>query len=315
MGRKLLLLIALLATLVVLGCWDNRRQMQRSLDEGYATAAQITGAQYQRSMPLAADGWRPRFVEQELSVDLSWQGKDGKTHIFKKVPVSESFARSIVNGDQIRLVTVPAKVLDDDSTVPILTSDASARLASLQSWLAASGYAALAAWAGFAALTLLQKPRRTITAEPPKPPPPRRAFIGLGLVVIGGFLAFNAWSAGRSTDSMAMGGQEITADIMDPLKTKNGPAIRLGWSDGQGVHHYGPMPVSEGFWNKITKDGELIVHKTAIRYRGDDPGARPLIVDDAPETQWSTRITMGAGLLLMVFGAAMFASGIRVTRN
>ena len=34
LSRKLLLLIALLATLVVLGCWDNRRQMQRVLDEG-----------------------------------------------------------------------------------------------------------------------------------------------------------------------------------------------------------------------------------------------------------------------------------------
>jgi hypothetical protein len=77
-ARKLVLLIALLATLVVLGCWDNRRQIQRVLDDGYATTAQVTGAQYQRKLPLAADGWRPRFVEQELSVDLGWQGRDGK---------------------------------------------------------------------------------------------------------------------------------------------------------------------------------------------------------------------------------------------
>src|SRR5689334_15962314 len=122
MGRKLLLLIALLATLVLLGSWDNRRQMQRVLDEGYATTAQLTGAQYRRKLPLAADGWRPRFVEQELSVDLGWQGKDGKPRSFRKVPVSESFARGIINGDQVRLVTVPVKVLDDESAPPVIIS-------------------------------------------------------------------------------------------------------------------------------------------------------------------------------------------------
>ena len=94
MGRKLLLLIALLATLVVLGCWDNRRQMQRVLDEGYATTAQLTGAQYQRKLPLAADGWRPRLDEQEVSVDLTWQGKDVKAYSFANVPISEAFIRA-----------------------------------------------------------------------------------------------------------------------------------------------------------------------------------------------------------------------------
>src|ERR1044071_4882725 len=79
-GRSLLLLIALLATLVMLGCWDARREMQRVLDQGYATTAQLTGAQFTRLMPIAADGWRPRFIEQDLAVDLSWKGKDGKTY-------------------------------------------------------------------------------------------------------------------------------------------------------------------------------------------------------------------------------------------
>jgi hypothetical protein len=317
LGRKLLLLIALVASLVVLGCWDNRRQMQRVLDDGYATTAQITAAQYQRKLPIAADGWRPRFVEQELSVDLTWQGKDGKPHSFGKVPISESFARTIVNGDQVRLVAVPVTVLDDESAVPVITSDASARLASLQSWLAAAGYVALASWAGFAALTLLsRRGRRGITAAPLQPPPPRRTFVGLGLLVVGGFLAFNAWSAGRSTDSVAMGGQEVTADIVDASQTKTGYAVRLAWKDGQGaVHHYGPIPISEAFWNKITQNGQLALHQTAVRYRPDEPQVRPLIVDDAPEQHWATRLAMGAGLLLMMFGAAFFVSGLRARRN
>ncbi|MBN9088484.1 MAG: hypothetical protein J0J01_16385 [Reyranella sp.] len=319
MGRTLLLLIAIVATLVVLGSWDNRRQMQRVLDEGYATTAQIAGAQYQRKMPLAADGWRPRFVEQELSVDLTWQGKDGKTHTFRKVPISDSLARTIVNGDQVRLIPVPVKVLDDESAVPVITSDASARLASLQSWLAAAGYAALAGWAGFAAMTLLPRRgrgRRTITAAPAQPLPPKRTFVGLGLLVVGGFLAFSAWSAGRSADSVAMGGQEVTADIVDATPAKTGYSVRLAWKDGQGaVHHYGPIPISEAYWNKITQNGQLTVRQATVRYRPDEPQVRPLIVDDAPEQHWSTRLAMGAGLLLMMFGAAFFASGLRARRN
>ncbi len=314
MGRNFLLLIALLATLVVLGSWDNRRQMERVLDEGYPTTAQITGAQ---SMPVAAlDGWRPRLIEQSLAVDLEWKGKDGQTRTFRNVPVSASLERSIVNGNQVRLLPVPVKVLDDRSAVPVITSDASARFASLQSWMAASGYAALAAWAGFAALSLIGgRGRRVVTAIPPKPLPPRRTFIGLGVLVVGGFLAFSAWSSGRSADAVATGGEQITADILQATEIKDGHVVRLGWSDGTGVHHYGPIPISEAFWNKITRNGQLTVHQTAIRYRGDDSAARPLIVDDAPETHWSVRIAMGAGLLLITFGAGLFASGLRARRN
>jgi hypothetical protein len=323
-GRKLLLLIALLATLVVLGCWDNRRSMQHVLDQGYATTAQVTGAQYQRKMPIAADGWRPRFVEQELSVDLRWQGKDGKPREYRKVPISEGLARNIVNGEQVRLVTLPVKVLDDETAVPVITADAAARLESLQSWLAAAGYAALASWAGFAALTLLQGRGRTVTAmaKPGAALPPRRTLIGLGALVIGGFLAFSAWSDGRSVDAISLGGSEVTADIVDttavPAKDggKVSHAVRLAWKDGQGsVHHFGPMAVSEAFWSRISHDGQLAVRQTLIRYRPDDPQPRPMIVDDAPERQWTTQAMMFAGLALLVIGAALLFSGLRAGRN
>jgi hypothetical protein len=323
-GRKLLLVIALLATLVVLGCWDNRQSMQRVLAQGYATTAQVTGAQYQRKMPIAADGWRPRFVEQELSVDLRWQGKDGKPREHRKVPISESLARGIVNGEQVRLVTLPVKVLDDETAVPVITADAAARLESLQSWLAAAGYVALASWAGFAALTLLQGRGRPVTAMAKPTPvlPPRRTLIGLAALVAGGFLAFSAWSDGRSGAAIALGGSEVTADIVDAtvLPAKDGGkiahAVRLAWKDGQGsVHHFGPMAVSEAFWNRITRDGQLTVRKTLIRYRQDDPQPRPLIVEDAPEQQWVTKAAMFAGLALLVVGAALLFSGLRAWRN
>src|SRR5471032_697268 len=162
--RNLLVLIAIFASLVALGCWDNRLQMARVIDQGYAVNAQIVGAQFQRAMPFAVDGWRPRFIEQALSVDLQWQGQDGKVHLHHKVPVSERFQRSIVDGEQVKLISVPVKALDDDTSVPVLTLDAAARLESLKAWLGTSGYMALAGWLVAAAMTLWQRRARRTPA-------------------------------------------------------------------------------------------------------------------------------------------------------
>jgi len=319
-GRNLLLLLAALATLVVLGCWDNRREMQRVLDQGYVTTAQLTGAQYQRTLPFAADGWRPRFVQQDLSVDLSWQGKDGKAHEHKKVPVSEAFAQTIVSGDQMRLVTLPVKVLDDDTAVPIIVADTAGRLASLQSWLTISGYIALAAWAGVAALSLFGRRQSASTTATAKPAdiPPRRTLLGLALLVGGCFLAFQAWSEGQSDAAIAVGGKDVVAEIADAttVTAKSGGGtshtVLLSWKDGQGaVHHFGPTHISETFWNRISQNGQLAVHQTAIRVRDDDPQARPVIVDDAPEQQWQVRFGMAGGLLMAVVGLGFLFSAAR----
>lgn len=312
-GRNLLLLIAVLATLVVLGCWDNRAAMQRVLDQGYATTAQLTGAQFQRTMPFAADGWRPRFVEQDLSVDLTWQGKDGKAHEHKKVPVTERFARTIVSGDQVRLVTLPVKVLDDDTAVPVITADTTARLASLQEWLSIAGYIALAAWAGFAAATLFGRKQTAGISATAKPinVPPRRTLLGLVLLLVGGFIAFQAWSEGRANDPIAVGGKDIVAEITDAVPAPS-RAVRLSWKDGQGsVHHFGPTPVSEAFWNRITRNGQLTVRQTPIRVRDDDPAARPVLVEDAPEQQWPVQLAMIVGLGMLVVGAGCLFSAAR----
>ena len=317
-GRSLLLLIALLATLVMLGCWDARREMQRVLDQGYATTAQLTGAQFTRMMPIAADGWRPRFIEQDLAVDLSWKGKDGTTREHKKVPVTEGFARTIVSGDQVRLVSVPAKVLDDDDAVPVITADATARLASLQTWLSMSGYMALAAWVGFAAASLFGARPVGGSAAKPIQVPPRRTLLGLVLVLVGGFMAFQAWTEGRSNDSISIGGKDIAADITDAtsIAAKDGGApsyiVRLSWKDGQGsVHHFGPTRVSEAFWKKITQNGQLAVRQTPIRVRDDDPMARPVLVEDAPEEHWLVRAAMIGGMALLVVGAGLLFSAAR----
>ncbi len=319
-GRNLLLLIALLATLVVLGCWDNRTQMQRVLDQGYATTAQLTGAQFQRIAPFAMDGWRPRFVEQDLSVDLSWKGKDGKSREHKKVPVTDALARTIVSGEQVRLVALPVKVLDEDDAVPVIIGDATARIASLQSWLSIAGYIALAAWAGFAATSLFgPRPGATTAAAAQGSEMPRgRTLLGLVLLVIGAFATFQAWSEGRADDPSSLGGADILAELTEArsIPGKDGAApsyvVRVSWKDGQGsVHHFGPTRISEAFWKKIAPTGQLAQRQTRIRVRDDDPMARPVLVEDVPEEHWPVRMAMVGGLGVMVVGAGLLFSAAR----
>ena len=222
--RNLLVLIAIFASLVALGCWDNRLQMARVIDQGYAVNAQITGAQFQRSAPFAVDGWRPRFVEQALSVDLQWQGQDGKTHLHHKVPVSERFQSSIVDGAQVKLMSVPVKALDDDTSVPVLTLDAAARLESLNAWLGTSGYIALAGWLVVVAMTLWQRrARRTPVTSIPAAVrasveiPGQRLLIGFVAFAVGAFLTYNAVAVSEPGDGGVKSVESLEILKVDPL--------------------------------------------------------------------------------------------------
>lgn len=320
--RNLLVIIAVLASLVALGCWDNRRGIARVLDQGYDTNAQILGAQFQRSAPFALDGWRPRFVEQSLSVDLQWRGKDGKTHVFRKVPVSERFERSIVNGEQVRLITVPVKVLDDESEVPVLTIDAAARLESLNNWLSTSGYLALLAWVVIAVLTALQW-RRTHLPPPlrrqagdrlaPIEFPVQRLMIGFVAVAVGAFMVYSAQAVSDPAQDGVKG-----VETMAEINSVSGPpyAVQLGWKDEQGgIHHYGPLHISEEYWKRITKDGKLAVHETKVRFHADDIMAQPVILDDAPGTRWQTKAVLAGGIGLVLVGAFCLLWAARVMRR
>ncbi len=313
--QRLLLLIALFATLVVLGCWDNTHQIERVLEQGYAATAHITGAQYQRRMPLAVDGWRPRLVEQELSVDLKWDDKDGKEHEHKQVPVTEGFARTVVSGDQVRLATVGIEALDD--AVPVIVLDASARLASLGNWSTSTGYAALAAWVAFVGLTLWRRRIPQGARDRGLPSlaelPPKRSIAGVGLVLIGSVLALQAWSAIEANASARSGGTKVTAEILGVSNASGGGhAVMLAWKDAQGaVRHFGPVRISEAFFRQIARDGELVVHQTELRTHDDDPRNPPTIVADIPEPGWFGRIGLAAGMLLAVFGLGLLFSALR----
>jgi len=319
MMRNLFLLIVIFATIVALGCWDNRRQMEFVLDKGYATNAQIVGASFHRLSPFALDGWRPRFVEQEVSVDLQWRGQDGKTYLRRRVPVSERFAGSIVNGDQVKLITVPVKVLDDATSVPIITFDAAARLASLKGWLTGSSMIALASCMGLAAIGAWQRRRAndaaaTATAVRRVRIPPQRTMIGIVAFAVGAFLTYSAWSVGGFGPSDANNDAEMTMEIS--AVTANPYTVRLAWRDGQGaVHHYGPMPISERFWQQITRDDKLVVHETRVRMGGDEVMPHPVIVADAPENQWRIQAVMGVGVAMMALGIGCLLSAVRAIRR
>ena len=319
--RNLLVLVAVFASLVALGCLDNRLQMARVIDQGYAVNAQIVGAQFQRSAPFAVDGWRPRFIEQGLSVDLQWQGQDGKVHIHRKVPVSERFQNSIVDGAQVKLISVPVKALDDDTSVPVLTLDAAQRLESLNTWLATSGYMALAAWLVAAAMTYWRRRMRApvspvpvpVAARKPVEIPGERLLIGLAAFGMGAFLTYNAVAISRPADDAAKS-VEVSAEVT----ALAGPpyTVHLGWRDGQGgVHHFGPLPISEEFWGKITRDGKLVVHETKARVHLDDTMARPEIIDDAPATRWQTKAVMAGGIVFLLIGVGCLLSAARKMRQ
>ena len=92
--------------------------------------------------------------------------------------------------------------------------------------------------------------------------------------------------------------------------------MQLGWKDGQGgVHHFGPLPISEAFWNKITSDGKLTVHETRARVRLDDAMGRPEIVDDAPGERLQTKAVLGGGIALLLLGAGCLLSAARKMRQ
>jgi hypothetical protein len=142
--------------------------------------------------------------------------------------------------------------------------------------------------------------------------------LGLGLLLIGAFMAFHSWSEQQSYETMLSSGTEVTVDILAvfdmPRKQGDAPsyAVRLAWKDGQGaVHHFGPTHISERFWKEITRNGELTVRQTAIRYRADDLQARPLILADAPEQGWQARFGLTAGLVFALVGAGCLASALR----
>ena len=222
----------------------------------------------------------------------------------------------------MKLISVPVKALDDDTSVPVLTLDAAARLESLKAWLGTSGYMALAGWLVAAAMTLWQRrARRTpalatsvpAAARQPVEIPGQRLLIGMIAFAVGAFLTYNAVAVSEPGD-----GGVKSVEVMAQITSVAGPpyTVQLGWLDGQGgVHHFGPLPISEEFWSKITRDGKLVVNETKVRVHLDDTMARPEILEDAPGTRWQTKAVLAGGIVFLLIGAGCLLSAARKMRQ
>jgi hypothetical protein len=217
-------------------------------------------------------------------------------------------------------MAAPAKVLDDEASVPVLTLDAAARLESLKAWLEVSGYIAVAGWLAIAAMTFWERRAKRVpmmstgqAADRPVQYPAQRLLIGLIAFAVGGFLTYNAAAIGTPGDDDVK-----SVEVMAQITAVSGPPykVQLGWNDGQGgVHHFGPLPISESFWSKITRDGNLEVHETKVRVHLDDAMGRPEILEDAPGTRWQTHAVLACGIVLLLIGAGCLLTAARKMRR
>ena len=81
------------------------------------------------------------------------------------------------------------------------------------------------------------------------------------------------------------------------------------------MHHFGPLPVSETFWNKITRNGKLEVHETRARVPLDDTMARPEILEDAPGMRGRAQAVLAGGIVLLLVGTGCLLSAARTMRR
>jgi hypothetical protein len=135
---------------------------------------------------------------------------------------------------------------------------------------------------------------------------------GICLVLIGAVVAYQAWSVGEVARAAGSEGIEATAEIVGMSGAEGKRTVQLAWKGPQGsVHHFGPVPISDGFYATITKDGQLAVKQVAIRYREDEPAKRPVIVADNAPAGWMVTIGPVLGGVLLVVGFGFLASALR----
>jgi hypothetical protein len=320
--------VAVLGLLAMIGIWDNQRTIRRNLDAGYDTSAMITGANETHRSPLAFDGLRPRFVDEIYSLDLAWRGRDGTQRTCEKVPVSHEYMASLMDGDKVRLVPVPIKVMDEQGAVPTIVSDATARLKHLNGFATFTAYGVAVAIFIFGISFGVGRWRSdhrvaTLVGLAPVPKawyiPPRLAV--LTVFCLGTAAMFGYYSLKDSWDAEATRahGRDTTATITGFHATLGAGhrisyAIDLTWRDQSGAdRHFGPTHISDAFAQQIAADRVLIIRQTAIRYLEENQSARPIIVADADE---QTRQSKIGHATMAVFGAAgIVLAGITALRT
>lgn len=316
--RGFLIVLVAVGVLATSGMYWHQHDIQRVMRDGYGTTGKITSAEVVSTrFPFVFDGAWPRYVDENLAIGLQWTGKDGIQREHKGIAVSAAYAARITVGNQLKLLTIPIQVVDDDSSLPVVVQDIDDHLNHIRStskfMLAGAGTCAgllvlVIGWQAWSA-------RRSgpgsaaVAAGSRRPFPYTLALLTAVLLPFGGYMLVTSYLEQNALKEMLEHGNEATADITraygEVNKAGEAPSylVTLAWTDGSGQRQtYGPTHISAAFWQQITRNGVQTVRQTRIRYLPGRPDARPLIVDDAAERQYQDSFGVKGGAVFLVFG-------------
>ncbi|QPF88211.1 hypothetical protein IC762_21665 [Bradyrhizobium genosp. L] len=326
--RGFLILAFVIPALVALGLYWNEQTIERVMRDGYATTGTITSAAETPSrFPISFDGGWPHYIDEHLSIGLRWVGKDGVERTRTGIGVSSAFAARILVGNQVRLVPLAIRVIDDDSSAPVIVEDASDRLHDIRSQFGfmrtlatvfAVALAALIGWQKWSARK--SGPDRTAVGHGKQRRfPVYLALLTALMVPFGAFMLVSAYFEQSAVTEMLDHGDEVNADITrayrEVRKAGEAPSylVTLAWNDKSGQKRaYGPTHVSAAFWRQITRNDIQTVTQTKIRYLNDRPDARPLIVADAAERTLQDNVGVKSGAGFLAIG--LILAGLTVWR-
>lgn len=319
--RNVLIVFLAVGVLATLGLYWNQHAIARVMRDGYGTTGKITSAQaVSPRFPFVFDGAWPRYVDENLSIGLQWTGRDGAQREHKGIAISAAYAARVTVGNQLKLLTIPIQVVDDDSSLPVVVEDLDDHLNHLRSlsgfMLAGTALCAVVlvlviGWQAWSA-------RRTgpgsaaIANRAQRPFPYTLALLAGMMLSFGGYMLVNSYAEQSSLKELLDHGDEATADITraygEVNKAGEAPSylVTLAWTDGSGQRlTYGPTHISPVFWRQITRNGVQTVRQTKIRYLAGRPDARPLIVDDAAERQYQDSFGVKGGAAFLAFGVLL----------
>jgi len=321
--RGTLIVLLAVGVLATLGLYWNQHFIERVMRDGYRSTGKIISAEVVSSrFPFVFDGVWPRYVDENLSIALQWTGKDGVQRERNGVAVSAAYAARITVGKQLKLLTIPIQVVDDDSSLPVVVEDLDDHLAHTRStsrfMLAGAGVCAvlLALVIGWQAWSARRSEPggAAIAAASRRPFPFVLGILTAVMLPFGGYMLLTSYFEQSTLKEILDHGDEASADITraygEVNKAGDAPSylVTLAWTDKTGQQQtYGPTHISPAFWQKITRNGVQTVRQTKIRYLTGRPDARPLIVDDAAERQYQDSIGVKGGAVFLAFGLILAA--------
>jgi hypothetical protein len=327
--RGLLALLVAMSVFGTLGLYWNQSAFEHVLRDGYDTKRKIISAEITaRRFPFVFDGWWPRFVDEALSIELRWTGRDGVERTRRGVAVSDAFADRITSGTQVKLLEISVRVIDDNSSLPVVIEDAGDHLRHLRFFFDFAFKAGLFLALALAVVVALQKlwqlnrGRTQANASPRqlRPFPVRLTLIMALMLGFGAFMLVGAYFSQRDAQEMLTNGKETVAEITRAFGEAKKPGeessylIELAWTDKNGKRQvYGPTHISGTFYRKITSNDVLRVGQTTIRYLDARPDVRPLIMADASERQFQDSFGVEGGAVFIAIGLILLG-GIQVYR-